>query len=644
MRSTVRWLLGLLAVVFAVAGIGLLTPARPLVAQPAKKTPGTELVPTDGFAVLSVNVAKLHDSDAAKPIRESLEKGDKALLKRLKEDYGLTLDQLDRLTFLWSEPMFGTGPESATVFVTTRKPIDRTKLLKAWRGTPEPRNGGFGFAGGVGFAGFGQFGNLGGQLGLMGGRVLPGGGVFQAVPVQVLGGNEDPKAKPADAKPKPLDLNAPFYYCGNYGEQVIVPVDDTTMVVLPMTAYTSGPALVAGLLRRKADGPLAEVLALADKHDVVFGVQGKQLRDQIKMYREGFGAFEGVVIDGPGVPPPPPVNPDAPQKVEDQFTPYEPIVEFDRAVATFDLGATTKLTVTAHFPTAEAAKKAEPVAKTVLKSALDALTEMRQATAGDANEKDWLPVIDMGLTALKAAKLETNGKTLTATAVADIGAELKAAMQVLPTKIHEAADRMRLANNLKQLGLALHTYHDANGHLPKDVMDENGKVLLSWRVELLPYLEENDLYTRIDRTKAWDDPANKKLWDEMPAVFKVPARPAKEKHETFFQTFRTANWLGKDDPWQVDGHNVTIPDVVDGTSNTAAVFEMEEATNWMKPGDRVFDAKKLAKIGNPKTGKAAVLMLDGSVKTLDAKKYTGEKLVPLITVNGGDDPMLEEGK
>lgn len=643
MRSTVRWLLGLLAVVFAVAVIGLLTPARPLVAQPAKKTPGTELVPTEGFAVLSVNVAKLHDCEAVKPMREVLEKGDKALLQRLEEDYGLTLDQLSRLTFLWAEPTFATGIESATVFVTTRKPIDKAKVFKAWRGTPEQKNGGLGFGGGVGFGGFG---NLGGQFGLMGGRVLPGGGVFQAVPVQVLGGggNEEPKAKPADAKPKPLDLNAPFYYCGNYGEQVIVPIDDTTMVVLPMTGYTSGPALVAGLLRRKADGPLAEVLALADTHDMVFGVQGKQLRDQIKMYREGFGAVEGVIIDGPGVPPPPPVNPDAPPKVEDEFTPYEPLVEFDRVVATFDLGATTKLTVTAHFPTPEAAKKAEPVAKTVLKSALDALTGMRQATAADANEKDWLPVLDMGLTALKTAKVEANGKSLTATAAADIGAELKAAMRALPTKIQEAADRMRLANNLKQLGLALHNYHDAYGHLPKDVTDENGKVLLSWRVELLPYLEENDLYSRIDRTKAWDDPANKKLWDEMPAVFKVPARPAKEKFETFFQTFRTANWLGKDDPWHVDGHNVTIADVVDGTSNTGAVFEMEEATNWMKPGDRVFDAKKLAKIGNPKTGKAAVLMLDGSVKTLDAKKYVGEKLIPLITVNGGDDPMLDEEK
>ena len=633
MRSLVCWSLGLAALVFAVAGVGLLGTGRPLAAQPAKKAPGTDLVPTEGFAVLSVNVAKLHDAEVGKPIRDALEKGDKALLKRLEADYGLTLDQLSRITFLWSEPTFAVGPESAVVFVSTRKPVDKAKLLKAWKGSAEPK-GGVGFGGGGCM--FGNLGNPGKPFGFAGGGAL---GNFQVLPAQVPGGAPgQPDAKPVDVKPKPLDLNAPYYHCGSYGESVIIPIDDTTFVVLPMNTFTSGPALVAGLLRRKADGPLAEVLALADTHDVVFGVQGKQLRDQIKMYREGFGGELPVIIDGPGIPPPPVPVPGEPQpKVEDEFTPYEPLAEFDRAVATFDFGATSKLTVTAHYPTAEAAKKAEPVAKKAIKAAVDALAEARKATAADASEKDWLPLFDFALGGLKAAKFTPDGKVLTATATADIGAELKAAFVSLPTKIQEAADRMRLTNNLKQLGLALHNYHDTNGHLPRDVTDGEGKVLLSWRVELLPYLEANDVYVRIDRTKAWDDPANKKLWDDMPDALKVPARATKEKHETYFQAFRTVNWLGKDDPWQVDNHNVTLAEVADGTSTTAAVFEMEVAVNWMTPGDPLFDPKKLAKIGNPKTGKAGVVMLDGAVRTIDAKKYTGDKLVALFTVNRGDD-------
>lgn len=627
MRSIVRWSLGVVVVLFAVTAFGLLGPDRPLAAQPAKKAPGTELVPVEGYAVLSVNVAKLHDAAAAKPIRDALEKGDKALLKRIESDYGLTLDQVDRLTFFWPEPGYTPGPETAAVFVTTRKPIDKANLLKTWRGSPEPKNPNV----------FGQFGQLGFAAGFGGvnlGRGFAGGLVIPAPCAPVA-----PAAPKGDEKPKPLDLDAPLYYCGTYDETVLIPIDDTTVVVLPTSAST--PTFVAGVLRKKGNGPLAEVLALAGQHDVVLGVTGNGVRKQIKTIREGL-SFEAVP---PGLCVPPvekPANPDG--KMEDEFTPFEPLAELDRAVAAFDFGPTCKLTVTAHYPTADAAKKAEPVAKQAVGQLIDALGDLRKATAEDAGEKDWLPLFDFAVTGLKSAKVKVDGKTLSATATADIGDPLKAAFAVLPTKIQDAADRMRMTDNLRQIGLALQNYHDANGHYPRDVTDGEGKVLLSWRVELLPYLEGNDVYQKIDRTKAWDDPVNKKLWDEMPDAFKVPSRGTKERHETFFQAFRTVNWVGKDDPWQVDTHNVTNTEVADGASITAGVFEMEEAVCWMKPGDPTFDPKKLAKIGNPKTGKAGVVMLDGAVRTLDVKKYTGEKLAALITINSGDDVDAEDFK
>jgi len=81
---------------------------------------------------------------------------------------------------------------------------------------------------------------------------------------------------------------------------------------------------------------------------------------------------------------------------------------------TFDFGLTSKLTLTAHFPTVETAKKAEPVAKTALKAALDALAEARKATDADTAEKDWLPVYDYALAGLKSAKITQDGKVLTA--------------------------------------------------------------------------------------------------------------------------------------------------------------------------------------------------------------------------------------
>src|SRR3954471_6623599 len=63
-------------------------------------------------------------------------------------------------------------------------------------------------------------------------------------------------------------------------------------------------------------------------------------------------------------------------------------------------------------------------------------------------------------------------------------------------KVRAAAGRMRCQNNLKQIGIGLHNYHDANGSFPQP---DNRKNQLSWHVWLLPYLEQTNLYDQIDK-------------------------------------------------------------------------------------------------------------------------------------------------
>ncbi len=617
MRSSVRWSVGVGATLFAMTLVGLVGGGRPTAAAEPKATAsGANLgpVPVGGFAVLSVNVAKLHDADAVKPLREALEKGDKTMLKRIEADFGFALSDLDRVTFYWPHANYDLINGAAATFVTTRKPIDKAILFKTWRASPESTGG------------------VGGQFGAVGFGRLPGAANLGiGCEKQLFPGSEK---KPADDKPKPLDLDAPFYYCGRYSELVLIPLDEKTMVFLPAAVYTNGnPGFLAALLRKKVDGPLAEALALAGKHDIVAGVSGKQLREQFKLFREEAVPPMPICPCNPRPVPPP----KAVEVVKDEFTPYEPLADLDRAVVTFDFGATCTLTATAHFPTEDAAKKAEPVATKTLADLTEFLATDRKKLADDPNEKDWLPVYDFAISGLKGAKVKRDGKTLSTTATADILADLKAAFAVLPTKVQEAADQMKTHANLRQLAAAIQTYSDNTGNLPKDVTDENGKIVLSWRVELLPYLAAGDLSAKIDRNKPWDDPANKKLWDEMPDCFKVPNRPTKEASETYFQTFRTVNWIGKDDPWLLDNHKTLLTEITDGTALTAAVFEMPTATNWMKPGDPLFDPKKLPAVGDPKTGKITVVMLDQTVRVLDAKKYTGEKLAAIITGNGGEE-------
>ena len=69
-----------------------------------------------------------------------------------------------------------------------------------------------------------------------------------------------------------------------------------------------------------------------------------------------------------------------------------------------------------------------------------------------------------------------------------------------------------MPQQVAQIGLALHNYHEANGCFPPAyIVDKSGKPIHSWRVLILPYLEYDALYKQIDLTQPWDSPKNKKL-------------------------------------------------------------------------------------------------------------------------------------
>lgn len=102
-----------------------------------------------------------------------------------------------------------------------------------------------------------------------------------------------------------------------------------------------------------------------------------------------------------------------------------------------------------------------------------------------------------------------------------------------------ARDMARSRLNLKRLALAIHNYADTNqGQLPlAATVGKNGKALLSWRVELLPYLGEQALYNQFKRDEPWDSPHNKKLLGKMPAIYAPPGVKTRLPYATFYQVF-----------------------------------------------------------------------------------------------------------
>ena len=97
-------------------------------------------------------------------------------------------------------------------------------------------------------------------------------------------------------------------------------------------------------------------------------------------------------------------------------------------------------------------------------------------------------------------------------------------------------------NNLKQIGLAFHNHNDTFNRLPADIKDKDGGALLSWRVAILPFIEEDNLYKQFKLDEPWDSDNNKKLIAQMPKLF-APVRVKAKEGETFYQVFTGENAL-----------------------------------------------------------------------------------------------------
>jgi hypothetical protein len=203
-----------------------------------------------------------------------------------------------------------------------------------------------------------------------------------------------------------------------------------------------------------------------------------------------------------------------------------------------------------------------------------------------------------------------------------------------------AARRAQSTNNLKQIGLALHNFHSANNHFPPQaITDKSGKPLLSWRVAILPFIDQQGVFNEFKLDEPWDSPNNKALLERMPMTYAVPGADA-EPGMTFYRGFSGAHTLF--DPNVKDG--LSLASVTDGTSNTLGIVEAREAVPWTKPDEEIpfdFSAKSekaselVPMLGAHFPGGFNAVFLDGSVRFI---KHSISPVVlrALITRDGGE--------
>jgi hypothetical protein len=392
-------------------------------------------------------------------------------------------------------------------------------------------------------------------------------------------------------------------YVGDKNE-VIYPLDDRSLMygkLQDVQALIDHP-------KPKTEGTLVAALRqAAGKHSMVLGMN-------IKVFTDSVGDRLSE---------------------EAQLEPFLPLFKALSATLSVDVASEARAAAVLTFPTEKEAKAAIKPAQTGLVLLRAGLDHIAIQASKDQEAKDLLKALKQLQDPLKAMRIEQKDSSLSAAFElkndpALAGLALIEAVQ----KVRSSAARAQGANNLKQLGLAMHNYADTmQGKMPAHaIYSKDGKPLLSWRVLILPYIEQQQLYNEFHLNEPWDSEHNKKLLAKMPKVYASPEdEKTVQEHVTHYQAFigKGAFFEGK--------QGLRFPaEFVDGTSNTIMFVEASKAVPWTKPEDISFDPERpLPKLGLPGATYFLAGMCDGSVRTI-SHKITPQTLRSAITRNGGE--------
>ncbi len=151
-----------------------------------------------------------------------------------------------------------------------------------------------------------------------------------------------------------------------------------------------------------------------------------------------------------------------------------------------------------------------------------------------------------------------------------------------------AARRAQSMNNLRQIALAALNFEATRKRLPAAYsQSDDGQPLLSWRVHILPFIEEGNLYDRFKLDEPWDSPHNLALLELMPATYRGPQSQAEPGHTVYLGVMGQNAAFGN--PQQAGRGSAAsggrFATIVDGSSNTVMAVEVSDelAVPWTKP-------------------------------------------------------------
>ncbi len=306
-----------------------------------------------------------------------------------------------------------------------------------------------------------------------------------------------------------------------------------------------------------------------------------------------------------------------------------------------------------HVDTPRALRQSKEPLKKLLLLAEDALSPESGEALGSLPWDSWIektrPTTMAFYRTERAIVAETRESL---PAIGAVALSLSVSSTLVPTaeQARRAARRAAASNNARMLMLAFHNYHDVHRTFPPAyTVDKEGKPLLSWRVHLLPYLDQGELYNQFHLDEPWDSEHNKKLIEKMPDVF-ASQYDGVEKGKTVYLAIRmedavlAAPTTARQLQAARRGRGVTIGNIKDGTSNTIVFVEVapEKAVIWTKPEDLDIDPKNPRQsLSSPYGNRILAAFADGTSRFLP-RKLPAQTWLRLFQKSDGEPVRWDE--
>ncbi|MFK7766790.1 MAG: DUF1559 domain-containing protein [Mariniblastus sp.] len=289
---------------------------------------------------------------------------------------------------------------------------------------------------------------------------------------------------------------------------------------------------------------------------------------------------------------------------------------------------------------------AEATNELLLESFEFAIEMMITQMAGDMNLGDPVQAATLAYTRRMAEDYQekltpvVKGSTLTIEVNDEASVATIIAGMVLPSIGYNSASytpQMTPENDARQVALSFHNFESAYGHFPplymsdrdgKPLLGEDGKPLMSGRVGMLPFLEQNNLVSALRTDEPWDSEHNSQ-YTRMTIPQFLPAA------ESGMVTLRYP--VFPNSVWDGEGKK-HFGDITDGTSNTIMAIQVAEknAVNWANPEPWNLSATNPMQSVFGDLDEVIVTMLDGSVQKLKKSEMTNKKLKAMLTISGGE--------